>query len=59
MRFRQLLFALADNLHVVEEIEESLFAETGGSDGGHFGFWISDFGFGKCAAETVSEAILV
>jgi len=32
VRLRQLLFALADDLHVVEKIEESLFAETGGSD---------------------------
>jgi hypothetical protein len=32
MRFRQLLFALADDLHVVEEVEERLFAEAGGGD---------------------------
>jgi hypothetical protein len=33
MRLCQLLFALADDLHVVEEIEKRLFAEAGGSDG--------------------------
>jgi len=31
----KLLFALADELHVVKQIEERLLADAGGKDGGH------------------------